>query len=112
MSEHLSWILEALINIDSGNIRFKKFGIVLSVENYIYTKYRALIDVATPLSAIWRAWPGYSDKSPFPGPMPEEEKLIRNKRVLPKDFNMWIGKYGEQRKELVKFLISNIEKDS
>lgn len=91
------------------------FGICLNVEHYVYKAqniefpagvYRYVHQV---MCDLFRMWPKYSGVVDYPVPDPERDRDIDPEDMFWETKDYWVGEYGVLRKELLDFMINEIE---
>lgn len=100
--EHLSAVLDALIRVKGGEVDDDEFGIC----------YNAVTACTYPpsdvLNSLYCGWGKFSGDEHYPIPSPVEDQSPDE--VYNLTGNLWEGKYGALRYELLDFLIDELTK--
>lgn len=107
-NDYLKVLLDACLNVKAHpNV---KFGIcvnlILSFEDSILLE-QVLCDLENIRDIIFKEWPNYSGDIRYP--VPSLFPLISSENLYYHTDNMWIGEYGDLRKELLQFMIDSLK---
>ena len=106
----LSQVLKGLKSICSsldrpGDISIAgQHGICYNLSVRIQKSSTTVHDI---LSKVWKHWPGFSGDLYYPVRSPEES--ISNRDYFQGCSDLWYGTYGRDRRELLRFLIVQLE---
>lgn len=90
--------------------KIHKLEEIPAFRKYVYDKHID-IQLGDALSRLLKSWPEGTGCDVYPVPSPYEDISARS--MFHKSWgegNMWIGKYGINRKKLLEYLIANYDK--
>lgn len=101
MTPKESLLLEALQDIKANGPTKKEAGLCWNVDDYFYKRYSGPSPCLTTMTEIWQNWPKFSGDIKFPVPYGDLTYF--------RHANKWDGEYGDLRRELLDFLIAQLE---
>lgn len=110
MANQKQILLDALLHIQVHGPYDRDLGICYNVE-------RATMNVpgtddlaiSNMMFDLWKKWPNFSGTLSYPVPHPQYS--LPEMAYIEED-HCWEGEYGDSRKELLSFLIAELQKDS